>query len=171
MTSTAACPSFTLRELLQSLPEDGATRFVRVSNVVSPMSHSDVCELFRIPPARRAGLRWRTCCSVYRTDFVVELDDEDEARQAIAFLKGVTFQNHNLATSFAAALPAVDAVEYQGTSFSSAPKLYYSLPKLSEAEAARRKQDTLKKIEKIEPIVASKEWWVDVRDAEKKREK
>ncbi|CUG58064.1 Hypothetical protein, putative [Bodo saltans] len=160
--------SFSIQSLRQRLPTDGATLFVKVSGVPSSMSHSDVCELLRVPVAQRTAFKWEHCCSILRTDFVVALSSTAEARAAVAHVNsGITFFDSRLSASFVESMPSSSAApaSYSGSSlFESEPRLYYTLPSQSEKDVAHRRAEALQKIAKA-PL-KPRSWWVNDRSAE-----
>jgi hypothetical protein len=159
--------SFSIQSLRQRLPTDGATTFVKVSGVPSSMSHSDVCELLRVPVSQRTAFRWEHCCSVLRTDFVVALSSTSEARAALLHINsGITFCDSRLSATFVEGMPSSSPnVPYSGSSvFESEPRLYYTLPSQSEKDVAHRRAEALQKIAKA-PL-RPRSWWVNDRSAE-----
>lgn len=134
------------------------------------MSHIDVCELLRVPPANRLTLRWDHCCPVLRTDFVVELPSVADARQAMQHVNsGITFLESRLTATYTAGLPhcghAMGDEPYVGSSrFETEPMLYYALPSQADRDVAQRRSEAEKKI--LNAPLKPRGWWVNERSAE-----
>ncbi|CBH13210.1 uncharacterized protein TEOVI_000664600 [Trypanosoma equiperdum] len=86
---------FSLREILSQLPSDGATKWIRVENVKSPMSSLDVSQLF--PDA----VSWDFLSSVQRTDYLVTFRSESFARKAMRSACGFSYLGERLKFSYA----------------------------------------------------------------------
>ncbi|KEG07320.1 hypothetical protein DQ04_10181000 [Trypanosoma grayi] len=85
---------FALREILSQLPSDGATRWIKVENVSSPMSSADVTNLF--PDA----IGWHFTSHILRTDYVVCFPNESLARIAMGKVEGLLFLGEKLRFSY-----------------------------------------------------------------------
>ncbi|KAG8343794.1 hypothetical protein TRVL_05381 [Trypanosoma vivax] len=85
---------FCLRDILSQIPTDGATKWIRVENVISPMPASDVVKNF--PDA----ISWRYICHKKRTDYVLTFQSECFARMAMKKANGLTHLGEKLKLTF-----------------------------------------------------------------------
>ncbi|RNC38879.1 hypothetical protein TcCL_NonESM11836 [Trypanosoma cruzi] len=85
---------FCLRDVMSQLPGDGATKWIKIENVISPMSSADVVKLF--PEA----LSWNFTSHVQRTDYVVSFPNESVARIAMKRVEGLSFLGEKMDFSF-----------------------------------------------------------------------
>nr|CCC91978.1 hypothetical protein, unlikely [Trypanosoma congolense IL3000] len=115
---------FSLRDILSQLPPDDATRWIRVENVVSPMSSAEVLKLF--PDA----VSWEFLSNVRRTNFVITFRNESYARKAMQRACGLSYLGEKLILSYATAAQSSSATQPARVT-TSQPFLYLLPPEFS----------------------------------------
>ncbi|ORC89307.1 uncharacterized protein TM35_000133110 [Trypanosoma theileri] len=144
---------FALRNVLSDLPSDGATKRIKVGNVVSPMSSADVANLF--PDA----LSWRFVSPIKRTDYVVLFENESLARIAMRTVEGLSYLGEKLRFTY-----LQDDEECESSLSSrmtcSYPHLCFLLPEVSYQS---RCVEAERIISSVGTTYSSHSRWVDVR--------
>ncbi|RNE96810.1 uncharacterized protein Tco025E_09642 [Trypanosoma conorhini] len=144
---------FCLRDVISQLPCDGATRWIKVENVISPMSSTDVMKLF--PEA----VSWKFASHVQRTDFVVCFPNESVARIAMRRVAGLSFLGQKMKFNFIRENgESENALPVRLTS--SFPRLYFLPPEVSYES---RRSDADRIVTSVGVTTLSSQNWVDAR--------
>ncbi|ESL08206.1 hypothetical protein TRSC58_04095 [Trypanosoma rangeli SC58] len=144
---------FCLRDVISQLPSDGATRWIKVENVISPMSSADVVKLF--PEA----ISWKFTSHVQRSDFVVCFPNESMARLAIRRVEGLFFLGEKMRFYFLRG----DGESERSLPIrltSSYPRLYFLPPEVSYEN---RRNDAERIVTSVGVTNLSSQNWVDAR--------
>jgi hypothetical protein len=146
------CPSFTLRWLESKLPQDEATRFVKICRIQSPLPHEELCSL-----VHNSNIKWTFLNHTSRTDIVVEFMTKDEARDAVRHLKRSRYRAEFAPSANATADFETSTVKKLRTE----PQIFYCLP--PPGEASKRRQQAEKMIAEVKPCPFPRQRWVDKR--------
>ncbi|KAF8275491.1 hypothetical protein TcG_08579 [Trypanosoma cruzi] len=144
---------FCLRDVMSQLPGDGATKWIKIENVISPMSSADVVKLF--PEA----VSWNFTSHVQRTDYVVSFPNESVARIAMRRVEGLSFLGEKMDFSFLFEDNKLEKpLPLRMTS--SYPRLYFLPPEVSYQS---RCDDADRIVSSVGITLSSSQDWVNAR--------
>lgn len=168
--------SFTISELNEklALPPPPPSRFVRISNVASPLSAQDVRALLEgclSDPGVVNNVKWEYVDNVFHTDIILQLPTPRDAHFVVETLRGVEFQRVPLKVEHVDSIESPDLrktdIEIIRARFSdlqsttaSDPPLFYRLAQRSAEETALQIAAGEKELESMEAQPRPRKRWV-----------